>query len=134
MKFGFRVPSFKKRLAARTSLKRIVRHRMVLKMPSGMGALINPKRALYNKVYSKTTIGVDDLVKPKKRAKPSKQIQTKKETLDGKRITTQRKEDGSIDCPVCGNNMGQPITRGLIFKRTLYACPSCGTTAEITGR
>ena len=64
MKFGFRVPSLKKRIAARTSLKRVVRHSLGVKAPKGMGFLTNPKKALYNKVYNKTTIGVDQLLKP----------------------------------------------------------------------
>jgi len=57
MKFGFRVPSLKKRLAARTSLKRIVRHRLGLKAPRGWGWLTNPRRAAYNRVYNRTTRG-----------------------------------------------------------------------------
>lgn len=57
MRFGFRVPSFKKRLAARTSLKRIVRHRLGLKAPRGWGWLTNPRRAAYNRVYNRTTWG-----------------------------------------------------------------------------
>ena len=35
VRFGFRVPSLKKRLSARTSLKRAVRHRLGLKAPRG---------------------------------------------------------------------------------------------------
>jgi hypothetical protein len=57
MKFGFRIPSLKKRIAARTSVKRIVRHNLGLKAPRGMGWLTNPKKALYNKVYNKTSRG-----------------------------------------------------------------------------
>lgn len=56
MKFGFRTPSLKKRIAARTSWKRIVRHSMGLKAPRGYGWLTNPRRALYNRVYHRTTI------------------------------------------------------------------------------
>jgi hypothetical protein len=57
MKFGFRIPSFTKRVAARTSLKRVVRHNLGLKAPRGFGWLTNPKKALYNKVYIKTSTG-----------------------------------------------------------------------------
>ena len=56
MKIGFRKPSLKKRIAARTSLKRVVRHNMGFKAPKGMGLLTNPKKAVYNKVYNKVTI------------------------------------------------------------------------------
>ena len=57
MKFGFRIPSLTKRIAARTSLKRIVRHRLGLKAPRGWGWLTNPRRAAYNRVYNRTTTG-----------------------------------------------------------------------------
>jgi hypothetical protein len=48
MKFGFRIPSITKRIAARTSVKRIIRHNLGLKAPRGMGWITNPKRAMYN--------------------------------------------------------------------------------------
>jgi hypothetical protein len=49
MKIGIRIPSLKKRLAARTSVKRVVRHRMGVKAPRGWGWVTNPKKALYNR-------------------------------------------------------------------------------------
>lgn len=61
MKFGFRIPSIKKRIAARTSWKRLVRHSLGLKAPRGFGFVTNPKKALYNKVYQKVTIDVPNL-------------------------------------------------------------------------
>jgi hypothetical protein len=57
VKFGFRRPSLKKGIAARTSVKRAIRHRLGLKAPRGWGWLTNPKKALYNRVYSRTTHG-----------------------------------------------------------------------------
>lgn len=63
MKFGFRVPSLKKRIAARTSLKRFARHSLGLKAPRGLGIITNPKKTLYNKVYRKTTFGIEDIFK-----------------------------------------------------------------------
>jgi hypothetical protein len=63
MKFGLRSPSLKSRIAARTSWKRVVRHSMGLKAPRGMGMLTNSKRALYNKVYNKTSFSIDDLAR-----------------------------------------------------------------------
>jgi hypothetical protein len=57
VRFGFRVPSLKKRLSARTSLKRAVRHRLGLKAPRGWGWLTNPHKAAYNRIYSRTTRG-----------------------------------------------------------------------------
>lgn len=61
MKFGIRTPSFKKRFAARTSVKRIVRHNLGLKAPGGWGWLTNPKKAAYNRVYNRTSISADRL-------------------------------------------------------------------------
>ena len=57
MKIGFRIPNLNKRIAARTSLKRIIRHNLGFKAPRGMGWITNPKRAMYNKVYNKTSRG-----------------------------------------------------------------------------
>jgi hypothetical protein len=57
MKFGFRIPSLNKRIAARTSWKRVVRHNLGFKAPRGMGWLTNPKKAAYNRIYNRTTVG-----------------------------------------------------------------------------
>ena len=57
MKFGFRIPSIKKRIAARTSVKRVLRHNLGFKAPRGLGWVTDPKKALYNKVYNKTSRG-----------------------------------------------------------------------------
>ena len=57
MKFGFRIPSLTKRIAARTSLKRVIRHNLGFKAPKGFGWFTNPKKAAYNKVYNKTSRG-----------------------------------------------------------------------------
>jgi len=57
MKFGFRIPNLKKCLAARTSLKRYVRQNLGFKAPRGWGWVTNPKKALYNRVYNRTTSG-----------------------------------------------------------------------------
>ncbi|GIW86813.1 MAG: hypothetical protein KatS3mg108_1137 [Isosphaeraceae bacterium] len=63
MKFGIRRPSLKKSLAARFSVKRKLRHSLGLKAPRGWGWLTNPKRAAYNRIYSRTTIGLWDFLK-----------------------------------------------------------------------
>lgn len=61
MRFGPRRPSLRGRIAARTSLKRYVRHSLGVKAPRGYGWLTNPKKAAYNRVYNRTTF---DLLKP----------------------------------------------------------------------
>jgi hypothetical protein len=57
IKFGLRIPSLKKRIASRLSVKRYIRHNMGLKAPRGWGWITNPRRALYNRIYRRTTFG-----------------------------------------------------------------------------
>lgn len=47
MKFGFRKPSLRGRISARTSWKRYARHSLGLKAPRGWGWLTNPRKAAY---------------------------------------------------------------------------------------
>jgi len=63
MKFGFRKPSLKRSIAAGTSVKRFVRHSLGVKAPRGLGWLTNPKKAAYNRIYSRTTFRVLDVLK-----------------------------------------------------------------------
>lgn len=58
MKFGIRTPSLKKRIAARTSVKRMIRHNLGVKAPKGLGWVTDPKKAAYNRAYNRTTKGV----------------------------------------------------------------------------
>ncbi|MGO9245771.1 MAG: hypothetical protein ACLPT4_02560 [Verrucomicrobiia bacterium] len=71
MKFGLRTPSLKRRIAARTSWKRYVRHSLGFKAPRGWGWVTNPKKAAYNRIYRRTTFSVDDLFKTPKRRSSS---------------------------------------------------------------
>lgn len=64
MKIGVRKPSIKRNIKARTTgkLKRKVKSTInPLYGKKGMGLVNNPKKAVYNKVYNKTTIGVNDI-------------------------------------------------------------------------
>jgi hypothetical protein len=63
MKFGMRKPSLKKLISARTSPERFVRHNLGVKARRGWGWLTNPKRAAYNRVYSRTTFSIWSLLK-----------------------------------------------------------------------
>lgn len=67
MKFGMRKPSLKKSIVARTSVKRYIRHSLGAKTPRGWGWITNPQKALYNKVYNKTTFSIFDIFKLFKR-------------------------------------------------------------------
>lgn len=66
MKIGFRTPSFKKSFKARTTSK----YKRQLKSAidptygkKGIGWFKNPKKALYNKIYNKTTKSIFDIFK-----------------------------------------------------------------------
>ena len=62
MKLGFRTPSISKKIAAKTSVKRMVRNTTRVKAPKGMGIITDPKKAVSNKIYNKTTKGTGCLV------------------------------------------------------------------------
>lgn len=61
MKFGYRKPSLKKSLKARTTgrAKRSIKRKVnPMYGKKGTGWIRNPKKAAYNKVYNKTTRSV----------------------------------------------------------------------------
>ena len=64
MKIGFRTPSLKKSFRARTTgkLKRKIKKSInPLYGKKGMGYIKNPKKAVRNKIYHKTTFGIKDI-------------------------------------------------------------------------
>lgn len=64
MKIGFRTPSVKKSVKARTTgkIKRSVKKSVnPLYGKKGTGYITDPKKAVYNKVYNKTTFGTKDV-------------------------------------------------------------------------
>lgn len=66
MKIGLRKPSLKKSLKARTTgkIKRDIKSAVIPTYnQKGLGIIKNPKKAIYNKVYNKTTFGLKDLFK-----------------------------------------------------------------------
>lgn len=73
MKFGFRKPSLRKSIAARTSVRRYVRQSLGLRAPRGWGWLTNPRKAAYNRVYRRTTIGWQDLLPRRRRRRRAAQ-------------------------------------------------------------
>ena len=65
MKIGFRTPSIKRSVKARTTgrLKREAKSAInPFYGKSGVGFVRNPKKAVYNKVYKKTSFGVSDVI------------------------------------------------------------------------
>lgn len=66
MKIGFRKPSLKKMVKARTTgkIKRKVKKAVIpMYGKKGTGIIKNPKKAIYNKVYNKTSFSVLNLLK-----------------------------------------------------------------------
>ena len=65
MKFGFRKPSIKRSIKARTTgrAKRAVKSAVNPIYGKKGAGLLNPKKAVYNKVYSKTSFGLGDILK-----------------------------------------------------------------------
>ncbi len=66
MKFGMRKPSLKKSFKARTTAKYKRKMKKAINPlygKKGMGYINNPKKAIYNKVYNKTTFSIWDLFK-----------------------------------------------------------------------
>lgn len=72
MKIGMRKPSLTRSLKARTTSKWKRQAKKAI-IPGygkkGMGWVKNPKKAMYNKVYHKTTFGLSDLFKPSKKGR-----------------------------------------------------------------
>ena len=66
MKYGIRKPSLRKAISARTTgrAKRAVKKALIPGYgKKGTGVIKNPRKALYNKVYHKTTFSIFDLFK-----------------------------------------------------------------------
>lgn len=64
MKYGIRKPSVKRSISARTTGKvnRAIKKSVnPLYGKSGIGMIRDPKKSLYNKIYSKTTFGLSDI-------------------------------------------------------------------------
>ena len=66
MKFGMRKPSLKRSFKARTTgkAKRKIKKALIPGYgKKGTGWIKNPKKAVYNKVYNKTTFSIWDIFK-----------------------------------------------------------------------
>lgn len=66
MKFGFRTPSLKRSISARTTgrAKRAIKRAIIPGYGKrGMALLTNPNKSLYNRVYRRTTYGLGDILK-----------------------------------------------------------------------
>lgn len=126
MKIGMRKPSLTKSLKARTTSKWKRQAKKAI-IPGygkkGMGWIKNPKKAMYNKIYHKTTFGLSDLLKPSKKRK--KKVVTNKQ----KSILTSnvKKKYTAKDYKETGIVL---IVTGVIF---LFLFPPLGFFLFITG-
>ena len=111
MKFGIRKPSFKKSWGARTSFKRAFMPRM----PKGYGFLRNPKKALYNKIYNKTTISVFDLFKRSKSNFTSSYLEEQKSEIRNNVVYNNECPKCSICEKVYDVNVELPKVNLIIF-------------------
>lgn len=69
MKIGMRKPSLKKSFKARTTSKYKRAAKRAINPTygkKGMGLINNPKKSVYNKVYNKTTFGLNDVISSSK--------------------------------------------------------------------
>lgn len=106
MKIGVRKPSIKRSIKARTTgkLKRQMKSTInPLYGKKGMGLVNDPKNAVYNKVYNKTTVGVTDVLnnsnssnsKKEKNFSPNSQLNAEPRLytiFSGNKVTINNKE------------------------------------------
>ena len=96
MKIGMRTPSLKKSLKARTTSKWKRQTKKAL-IPGygqkGVGWIKNPKKALYNKVYHKTTFGLSDLFKSSKKRTKNEKVEHKKSTSTQRTVKSNKKTE-----------------------------------------
>lgn len=96
MKIGIRKPSLKKSIKARTTgaLKRKVKKSInPLYGKKGVGIINDPKKAVYNKVYNKTTVDVRDVV-----SLNSNRITGSKNNVKSSNIGINSNRNDSKDC------------------------------------
>lgn len=66
MKYGFRTPSLRRSISARTTgrAKRAIKRAIIPGYgKTGMGLLTNPRKSIYNRIYRRTTFGLGDILK-----------------------------------------------------------------------
>ena len=66
MKYGFRTPSLRRSISARTTgrAKRAIKRAIIPGYGmKGMGLLTNPRKSIYNCIYRRTTFGLGDILK-----------------------------------------------------------------------
>lgn len=99
MKFGFRKFNLEKRIKSRTTgkIKRKIKKTYTpFYGKKGVGWIKDPKKALYNKIYNKTTVSPFDLVMKALSKKPKRKL-TKEEKLQIKLYKKLHKKQRQIE-------------------------------------
>lgn len=91
---------------------------MGIKAPRGYGFLTNPKKALYNRVYNRTTVSADSVYK-------SKRSKSRLELREGSEIS----ENLVIGLFACAVMIGLLMWLGLSFKLSLILTVLAGLMA-----
>ena len=130
MKYGVRKPNVKKSIKARTTgkVKRQVKKAVnPLYGKKGMGIVNDPKKAAYNAVYNRTTVGVSDLVKEAAST-------TQKSAANVPHAVPQEKEYSDRIYNVCGILMiALGVILALLGLFLLLAVPVGGIVAVAVG-
>lgn len=130
MKYGVRKPNLKKSIKARTTgkVKRQVKKAVnPLYGKKGMGIVNDPKKAAYNAVYNRTTVGVSDIAKGLTAANGNPAASSSSNT-------PQKKEYSPNTYSVCGILMiVLGVFLALIGILLLFAVPVGGLIAIVGG-
>ena len=130
MKYGVRKPNLKKSIKARTTgkVKRQVKKAInPLYGKKGMGIVNDPKKAAYNAVYNRTTVGVSDIVKGLTAANGNPAASSSSNA-------PQKKEYSPNTYSVCGILMiVLGVFLALIGILLLFAVPVGGLIAVVVG-
>lgn len=130
MKYGVRKPNLKKSIKARTTgkVKRQVKKAInPLYGKKGMGIVNNPKKAAYNAMYNRTTVGVSDIAKGLTAANGNPAASSSSNA-------PQKKEYSPNTYSVCGILMiVLGVFLALIGILLLFAVPVGGLIAVVVG-
>ena len=130
MKYGVRKPNLKKSIKARTTgkVKRQVKKAVnPLYGKKGMGIVNDPKKAAYNAVYNRTTVGVSDIAKGLTAANGNPAASSSSNA-------PQKKEYSPNTYSVCGILMiVLGVFLALIGILLLFAAPGGGLIAIVGG-
>ena len=125
MKFGYRKPSIKKSIKARTTgkIKRATNSAInPFYGKKGMGYINDPKKAIYNKIYNKTTFGTSDILKKIDNNNNNKEGDIKMENKNKEENATNKKNKKFFKDK---KNIAITILSILLFCVLCIYCSTC---------